>query len=214
MLIFDRGIFVNQKNLIKKSFLLLSFVSLSNNVFAGESIIRNGLYVGVTADYSITETDVSLNQSGSTTAGSYDIKGGNFGVIAGHKYTVGERFFITPEVGASISEANGSINFGGNGYETDKKYSINLNIKPGFNITDRLSAYAIAGWKFSKYSAERVNGVNYGAGFDIALTQRVSTAFEFERTNYRDKEYVYGPNDTETVSLDENTFKTALKFHF
>jgi outer membrane immunogenic protein len=205
---------------MNRIFLLGSVATLalsSSQALAADS----GAYIGLSAGYSNTEVDVSGTGALAGTL-SEDIKGGELGVVAGYRHYVTDSFFVGGEGEATWSDADWEVSAGGVTVEAEKKYSLGLAIKPGYQFTDKFAVFGTLGWKWSEYElsaagvsdGDTFDGLSYGGGVEYAVSDKISVGAEYTRVNLGKQTYDYGGGDTFTFDGDENVVKATVTYHF
>lgn len=184
----------------------------------------SGFYAGATIGYSNTSVDGELGSPtiGGVLAGDDDVKGADYGLLAGYRHEFGNRFFLGAEADVTFSSADASDTFGLAGVTVEKKHSFGLYAKPGYHFTDQLAAFATLGWKWNEYEVEAFglsdddtfDGFTFGGGIEYAIAPQVSLAGEYNRVALGSNSYDYGGGDYGELDGDEDIVKFAVKYHF
>lgn len=207
---------------MKRTFLYAGALALAlstTSALAADS----GFYAGVTLGYSNTDIDfLGIGPSyGGTFSDNVDVDGVDYGVLAGYRHHFDNKFFLGAEGEFTFSNADASNVLGIPGYSIEKRHSIGVYAKPGYQFTEQLAAFATLGWKWSKYKetfaglSDNIHrdGFVFGGGVEYAFTPEISLAGEYNRVALGSDTYDDGV-DYEKISADENIFKVALKYHF
>lgn len=200
-------------------------------------------YVGAQMGYQDTSLEYGYKESSNVGPGQYSqttdfsASGVAGSLFAGAKFSLGEGFFIAPEVNLGTSTADGGISrnssgFGSSSYELEAEagQSYGLGVLLGKNLTSDTTIYGRLGYQRTEYEVsesgtnvdnwsedETFGGVRYGIGMETALVDSLALRLDWSQTQYSDESFSEDMGTytvTESFEPTESLFQVGLSYTF
>lgn len=172
--------------------LALGLSGLSSAALAAEPF--SGPFVGVQTGWEQSDVGTASTPLGDFNSGrSNDVATG--GVFVGYDYRLTPKVVAGVEAGISLSDSDELVStVAGRTVSIDAERSIDLSARLGYLVTDSTLVYARGGYSNvraetaltsagSRSDKSNLDGWLVGAGVERALSQRISTRFEYRYTD-------------------------------
>lgn len=205
---------------------------------APAGFVWTGGYVGLQAGYAWGKAvggAYRIPTGEAAVLGNLDPDGFLGGVHAGYNYQFGNGFVLGGEADLTFADIKGSARLDypngpsdGNSATSRMNWNGSVRARAGYAI-DRFLPYVTGGVAFGRYEyvpdynatpplpgSKTKAGWTLGAGVEYALTDRLTTRFEYRYTDYGDATYAIAgiPNHVSRVDLKTNDVRLGISYRF
>ncbi|WP_029012376.1 outer membrane protein [Niveispirillum irakense] len=181
-----------------------------------QSTAFNGPYVGLYTGYNFSDAETK------TTGLSQDLNqdGWSYGGYLGYGQTF-DRIYVGAEGEIGGNDLKGSKTLAGRVTSLDANETYGLSVRAGYLVTDNALVYGRVGWQRTNYEINSgslsrhtdLDGVRFGGGVEVAMTENVVARLEYNYTDYDKLNYNVGTANY-SVQPDGGQLRLGVGYRF